>query len=85
MQVYYTGKLVSGKQFDACVSGKPFEFRLGVQEVIKGWDVGVEGMRVGGKRTLTIPANMGYGARGAGPDIPPNSKLLFSVELKNVK
>ena len=65
--MYYKGTLTkSGKQFDQCLQGKPFKFKLGKGEVIKGWDIGVEGMKVGGKRKLTIPANMGYGAQGAG-------------------
>jgi len=84
VQVYYTGKLKSGKKFDSCVKGKPFRFRLGSGEVIKGWDIGVEGMKVGGKRTLTIPPGMGYGSRAMGRDIPANSTLVFDVELKNV-
>ena len=65
--MYYKGTLTkSGKQFDQCLQGKPFKFKLGKGEVIKGWDIGVEGMKVGGKRKLTIPASMGYGAQGAG-------------------
>ena len=83
--MYYEGKLkANDKQFDATLTGKPFKFRLGQGEVIKGWDVGVEGMKVGGKRRLTIPPNMGYGATGASPDIPPNAHLVFEVECKAV-
>jgi len=83
--MYYKGTLTkSGKQFDACLQGKPFKFKLGKGEVIKGWDIGVEGMKVGGKRKLTIPANFGYGAQGALPDIPPNASLTFEVECKMV-
>lgn len=83
--MYYKGTLTkSGKQFDACLQGKPFKFKLGKGEVIKGWDVGVEGMKVGGKRKLTIPAQMGYGAQGAMPEIPPNASLTFEVECKMV-
>jgi len=83
--MYYKGTLTkSGKQFDACLQGKPFKFKLGKGEVIKGWDIGVEGMKVGGKRKLTIPAQMGYGAQGAMPDIPPNASLTFEVECKMV-
>lgn len=83
--MYYKGTLTkSGKQFDACLQGKPFKFKLGKGEVIKGWDVGVEGMKVGGKRKLTIPAQMGYGSQGAMPDIPPNASLTFEVECKMV-
>ena len=84
IQVYYVGKLKqNGKQFDACTSGKPFKFRLGAGEVIKGWDIGFENMKVGGKRVITIPPAMGYGNRRMG-DIPANSTLVFEVELKAV-
>jgi len=83
--MYYKGTLTkSGKQFDACQAGKPFKFKLGKGEVIKGWDVGVEGMKVGGKRKLTIPPHMAYGKDGAGGDIPPNASLTFEVECKTV-
>lgn len=76
--VKYAGRLKSNnRQFD---SGK-ISFRYGAGEVIKGWDMGLEGMRVGAKRTLDIPAHLGYGKRGAGRDIPPNSALIFDVEL----
>ncbi len=85
VHVYYTGRLkTNGKQFDACVSGKPFKFRLGGGEVIKGWDVGFENMKVGGKRQIICPPNMAYGSQRVGPDIPPNSTLVFDVELKAV-
>ncbi len=85
VHVYYSGKLKqNGKQFDKCMSGKPFKFRLGSGEVIKGWDVGIENMKVGGKRTLTIPPQMAYGNRKMGNDIPANSTLVFDVELKAV-
>ena len=84
--MFYSGKLqASGKQFDACQDGKPFKFKLGAGEVIKGWDVGVLGMKVGGKRRITVPAKMGYGQEGAQPEIPPNSTLVFEVECKFVK
>jgi len=83
MGMYYAGRLQSNnKQFDACQSGKPFKFRLGAGEVIKGWDTGIMGMKVGGKRKLTIPANLAYGSRGAPPDIPPNATLVFDIECK---
>lgn len=88
--VHYTGWLNEkgdkGKKFDSSVDSKrPFVFNLGAREVIKGWDEGVAGMKVGGKRRLMIPANLGYGARGAGRDIPPNSDLIFDVELLKVQ
>jgi FKBP-type peptidyl-prolyl cis-trans isomerase FkpA len=90
--VQYTGWLYDdratdkhGTRFDSSYdSGEPFSFNLGAGEVIKGWDQGVAGMRVGGKRTLLIPAGLGYGARGAGSDIPPNASLVFDVELLDV-
>lgn len=86
MVVKYVGRLKSnGKVFDATRGSKTFSFRLGVGEVIKGWDRGVEGMRVGDKRRLIIPPAMGYGASGAGKAIPPNAWLDFDVELVNVK
>ncbi len=86
--VHYTGWLWEngrrGKQFDSSRGGKPFSFKLGAGEVIEGWDRGVTGMKVGGVRELIIPPEMGYGARGAPPDIPPNATLCFEVELLNV-
>lgn len=83
--VHYTGWLENGKQFDSSVDrGQPFSFRLGAGQVIKGWDEGVQGMKVGGKRKLTIPANLGYSARGAGGIIPPHATLIFDVELLGV-
>jgi len=85
VQMYYEGKLkTNGKVFDSTKSGKPFKFRLGAGEVIKGWDVGIAGMKVGGKRRLTIPPAMAYGKEGAPPDIPANSHLIFEVECKGV-
>lgn len=84
VSVNYTGWLANGTQFDSSVGRGPFSFRLGAGQVIKGWDEGVKGMRVGGKRKLTIPSDLGYGERGIGP-IPPNSTLLFDVELLDVK
>jgi FKBP-type peptidyl-prolyl cis-trans isomerase FkpA len=91
--VNYTGWLYRplakewhGKQFDSSVGRAPFAFPLGKRMVIRGWDEGVAGMKVGGKRTLIIPSDMAYGARGAGNgDIPPNSALIFDVELLEVK
>lgn len=90
VEVHYTGWLndggKKGKKFDSSLDrGKPFAFPLGAGMVIKGWDEGVAGMKVGGKRTLYIPANLGYGARGAGSAIPPNADLIFDVELLAVK
>lgn len=82
--VHYTGKLENGKQFDSSVGREPFTFTIGVGQVIKGWDEGVMTMKVGGKRKLVIPANMGYGPRGSG-SIPPNATLYFDVELLDVK
>jgi FKBP-type peptidyl-prolyl cis-trans isomerase len=83
--VNYIGRLVDGTKFDAsCDRGQPFDFVLGSGGVIKGWDDGVAGMKVGGQRRLVIPADMGYGAGGQGP-IPPNSALIFDVELLEVK
>lgn len=83
--VHYTGFLTDGTKFDSSVDRKqPFTFILGVGQVIKGWDDGFDGMKIGGKRKLTIPPEMGYGARGAGNVIPPNATLIFEVELLNV-
>jgi FKBP-type peptidyl-prolyl cis-trans isomerase FkpA len=89
--VHYTGWLLEtgdkkGKKFDSSLDrGTPFTFSLGARQVIPGWEEGVAGMRVGGKRTLLIPSKLAYGARGAGGAIPPNTDLVFDVELLSVK
>ena len=90
VSVHYTGWLYNndkkGAKFDSSLDrGQPFAFALGAQQVIRGWDEGVDGMKVGGKRTLIIPPALGYGARGAGGVIPPNATLIFEVELLGVK
>jgi FKBP-type peptidyl-prolyl cis-trans isomerase len=83
--VHYTGWLTNGTKFDSSKDRRdPFVFSLGKGQVIRGWDQGVQGMKVGGKRKLTIPPEMGYGARGAGGVIPPNATLVFEVELLGV-
>lgn len=82
VHVHYTGTLTDGSKFDSSVDrGQPFSFKLGAGQVIRGWEQGIEGMRVGGKRRLEIPPDLAYGDRGFPPVIPPNSTLVFDVEL----
>jgi FKBP-type peptidyl-prolyl cis-trans isomerase FkpA len=84
--VHYVGTLTDGKKFDSSRDrGSPFTFKLGAGQVIRGWDQGVPGLKVGGLRKLTIPSDMAYGARGFPPVIPPNSTLVFEVELVEIR
>jgi len=84
--INYLGTLTNGTKFDSSYDrGTPFETQIGVGQVIKGWDLGVIGMKVGGKRKLTIPPELGYGEQGSGDKIPPNSTLIFEVELMGIK
>jgi peptidylprolyl isomerase/FKBP-type peptidyl-prolyl cis-trans isomerase FkpA len=85
VEVHYTGWLLDGKQFDSSRGGSPFTFTLGAGQVIKGWDQGVAGMKVGGKRKLTIPPELGYGMRGFPGVIPAQATLVFEVELLAVR
>ncbi len=85
VSVHYRGTLENGNEFDSSYGRGPFTFPLGAGRVIKGWDEGVAGMKVGGKRKLVIPPELGYGSRGAGQVIPPNATLIFEVELLSIK
>jgi FKBP-type peptidyl-prolyl cis-trans isomerase FkpA len=86
VSMHYTGWLTNGKKFDSSVDrSAPFDFQLGVGQVIPGWDQGVDGMQVGGKRKLTIPSKLAYGEMGAGNVIPPSATLVFEVELLAIK
>ena len=86
IQVHYTGKLQDGTKFDSSYDrGQPFSFQIGLREVIKGWEIGLMGMKVGGKRTLIIPPELAYGDRGAGDLIPPNATLTFDIEIVAIK
>ena len=86
IQVHYTGKLQDGTKFDSSYDrGQPFSFQIGLREVIEGWEIGLMGMKVGGKRTLIIPPELAYGERGAGDLIPPNTTLIFEVEIIDIQ
>ncbi len=86
IQVHYTGKLQDGTKFDSSLDrGEPFRFQIGLRQVIEGWEIGLIGMKVGGKRTLIIPSELAYGERGAGDLIPPNATLTFDVEIVDVQ
>ena len=85
VKVHYTGWLTSGKKFDSSVGGKPFQFRIGNGDVIKGWEEGVTGMKIGGKRQLKIPPDLAYGKDGYPGAIPPNATLIFDIQLIGIQ
>ncbi|HST11457.1 MAG TPA: FKBP-type peptidyl-prolyl cis-trans isomerase [Terriglobales bacterium] len=85
VKVHYTGWLTNGKKFDSSVGGQPFQFRIGAHQVIKGWEEGVAGMKVGGKRQLRIPPDLAYGKEGYPGAIPPNATLIFDIQLLGVE
>lgn len=85
LSVHYTGRLTTGERFDANTSGEGYSFQLGRRQVILGWEQGIQGMRIGGKRRLVIPPALGYGQRGFPPDIPPSATLVFEVELLDIR
>lgn len=85
VEVFYTGWLTDGKQFDSNIGGAPLVVPLGQKKVIPGWEEGLLGMRAGGKRRLLVPPGLGYGARGSGKDIPPNATLIFEIEVSKVR
>jgi FKBP-type peptidyl-prolyl cis-trans isomerase len=85
VKVHYTGWLTTGKKFDSSVGGTPFDFTIGAGDVIKGWDEGVAGMKVGGKRQLRIPPDLAYGAQGYSGVIPANATLIFDIQLVATK
>jgi FKBP-type peptidyl-prolyl cis-trans isomerase len=85
IEIHYTGRLADGTRFDASRGDQPFTFRLGAGDVIKGWDEGLAGMRVGGKRRLVIPPDLGFGRQGVGTVVPPNAVLVYEMELLGVR
>ncbi|MDH3297648.1 MAG: FKBP-type peptidyl-prolyl cis-trans isomerase [Gemmatimonadota bacterium] len=85
LSVYYTGRLTTGETFDSNTTGEGFSFQLGRRQVILGWEQGIQGMRIGGKRRLVIPPALGYGQRGFPPDVPPSATLVFEVELLDIR
>ncbi len=85
LSIYYTGRLTTGERFDANTTGDGYSFQLGRRQVILGWEQGIQGMRIGGKRRLVIPPALGYGQRGFPPDIPPSATLVYEGELLDIR